>query len=150
MWRILKWVFVLGILLVVVAQFVRPAKTNPTTDPSLSVENQTKLDPKVSSILTRSCFDCHSNKSVWPWYSNVAPVSWFVINHVSEGRRQLNFSEWGQYDQIRRQKKLKEICDQVKAHEMPLSSYTPLHPNSKLSEDDINTLCDWSIRERGL
>lgn len=147
-WKFAKWIVILGVLLILGAQLIRPARTNPTVDQSLSVQSQMKLDPQVDSILHRSCFDCHSNKTVWPWYTNVAPVSWFVINHVDEGRRDLNFSEWGRYDQNRRLDKLKQICKLIKAREMPLSSYTPLHPNSKLTDDDIKTLCDWSNRER--
>lgn len=146
--RVLRWLIVGVAILFVIAQLVRPARTNPQVDQAITIENQVTMDPKVSAILQRSCFDCHSNKTSWPWYTNVAPVSWFVINHVNEGRHELNFSEWGKFEQRRRQQKLKEICEQVKAGEMPLGSYIPLHPNSKLTQDDVKVLCDWSDQER--
>lgn len=145
--RFVKWALLIAVVLILGAQVIRPARTNPSVDQALSIENQMKVEPQVESILERSCFDCHSDKTVWPWYSNVAPVSWFLINHVNEGRRHLNFSQWGQYDQNRRRARLREICDQVKAKEMPLSSYTPLHPKAKLTGTDIGTLCNWASRD---
>jgi Haem-binding domain len=146
--KIIKWLVVVFAVLLLVAQFVRPAKTNPNADQSLAIESQMRVDPKVTTIMTRSCADCHSNKTQWPWYSNVAPVSWFVIDHVNDGRRHLNFSEWGKYDAKRKQDKLGEICKLAKSGEMPLSSYTPLHPGSSLKPEDVNVLCEWANAER--
>ena len=97
-WKILRWAAVVVFCAIVVAQFIRPAKTNPAADPSLAIESHVQVDPKVSAIIDRSCADCHSNRTRWPWYSQVAPVSWFVIDHVNEGRKELNFSEWGSYE----------------------------------------------------
>jgi len=143
-WRVIRWVLIVIAGMLLLAQLVRPAKTNPATDPSQAVEARVNVPPQVAAILNRSCADCHSNKTVWPWYTNVAPVSWFVINHVNEGRRHLNFSEWGKYTGRRSDKVMAEICDQVKMGEMPLSSYTPLHPDSSLSDEDKRILCDWA------
>ncbi len=148
MLRVLKWVILLAVGLFIAGQLVRPARTNPSVDPGLAIENQMQLDPKVAAILDRSCSDCHSNKTVWPWYSNVAPVSWFVINDVNEGRQHLSLSEWGKYDQNRRRVKLTEICDMVKSGAMPLSSYTVIHRGSKLTQDDVGLLCNWTVSER--
>jgi len=100
-WKLLRWAMVAVACLFVIAQFIRPAKTNPSADPSLAIESHVQVDPKVSSILDRSCADCHSNKTRWPWYTNVAPVSWFVIDHVNDGRKELNLSEFGKYDRRR-------------------------------------------------
>ncbi|HET8783419.1 MAG TPA: heme-binding domain-containing protein, partial [Pyrinomonadaceae bacterium] len=88
--KVVKWVLIVAMGLLVLAQFKRPAKTNPATDASQALEAHLQLDPKIASILDRSCNDCHSNKTRWPWYANVAPVSWFVINHVDHGRSHLN------------------------------------------------------------
>jgi hypothetical protein len=109
-WKLLRWAMVAVACLFVIAQFIRPAKTNPSADPSLAIESHVQVDPKVSSILDRSCADCHSNKTRWPWYTNVAPVSWFVIDHVNDGRKELNLSEFGKYDRRRQLNKLKQIC----------------------------------------
>jgi hypothetical protein len=146
--RVLRW---LGILLAtgfVIIQFVRPARTNPPVDPAKSIEANLQVSPQVEAIFERSCNDCHSNKTVWPWYSNVAPVSWFLVSHVNEGRGQMNLSEWGSYDKDKQSHRLRDICEQVQDGGMPLSTYTPLHPGSKLSAEDKKTLCDWANSER--
>ena len=128
LWKIARWIVVVLACLFVVAQFSRPARTNPTVDQSRDLNAHTTVSPQVAAILDRSCGDCHSNKTRWPWYSNVAPVSWFVIDHVDHGRSHLNFSEWGRLNQREAQDMLTQICKEVKSGNMPLSSYTPLHP----------------------
>jgi Haem-binding domain len=143
--KILMWLFIVGGVVFLLAQLIRPVKTNPVSDPSLALESHLTVDARVSAILDRSCADCHSNRTRWPWYTNVAPVSWFVINHVNDGRRDLNFSEWGRYDRNRQRRKLDEMCELVREGAMPLGSYTPLHPGSSLTDQDIKTLCDWTI-----
>jgi len=147
-WKILRWVMVVAACLLVIVQFIRPVKTNPAADTSLAIESHVQVDPKVSAIFARSCVDCHSNKTRWPWYSHVAPVSWFVIDHVNEGRKELNLSEWGTYDRRRQLGKLRQICREVTNGAMPLSSYTPMHAGSSLTSDDVKTLCDWSDAQR--
>ncbi len=146
--KIIKWLLIVVACLFVIAQFKRPAKTNPSIDQSAALESHINLDPKVAAIFDRSCNDCHSNKTRWPWYANVAPVSWFVIGHVDEGRDHLNFSEWGNYSAGERKALLGEFCDMVTGGAMPLSSYTPLHPGSKLSDADKKVICDWAAAER--
>ena len=142
--KTLRWLVVIGFCLFVVAQFVGPAKTNPVIDPSLALESKLHVDSQVETILNRSCVDCHSNRTRWPWYTNVAPVSWFVIGHVNDGRRDLNLSEWGNYDKRKQTTRLDQMCQLAKTGAMPLSSYTPLHPGSKLSGDDVKALCEWT------
>ena len=146
--KALKWLLIVAACLFVVAQFKRPAKTNPAVDQSDALEAHMQLDPRVASILDRSCNDCHSNKTRWPWYANVAPMSWFVIDHVHEGREHMNFSEWGKYSSGERKALLRELCEVVTEGEMPLSSYTPLHPGSKLSDEDKKLMCEWAAAER--
>ena len=143
-WKVMRWLVVVLACLFVVAQFSRLARTNPATDQSLALQSHLQVSPQVALIIDRSCADCHSNKTRWPWYSKVAPVSWFVIDHVNEGRRNLNFSEWGRYTKRDTDGLFKQICREVKSGAMPLSSYTPLHPGSKLSPEDVKTLCDWA------
>ena len=118
-------------------QFIRPARTNPPVDPSRTLEAAVTVPPQEAKILSRSCADCHSNQTVWPWYSNIAPVSWFVIDHVNQGRRHMDFSAWlrpGIDDpaQYTRQK-LRSACNRVKTGNMPLFSYSSftLPPGSR-------------------
>lgn len=148
LWKITRWIVVVFVCLFVVAQFSRPARTNPTVEQSRDLRAHTQVSPQVAAILDRSCGDCHSNKTRWPWYSNVAPVSWFVIDHVDHGRSHLNFSEWGRFNQREAQEMLSQICREVKSGNMPLSSYTPLHPGSKLLGDDVKVLCDWTSAQQ--
>jgi hypothetical protein len=145
--KLLKWVAIFLAILFVAAQFIRPAKTNPAVNETQTIQARTQMTPQVAAILGRSCRDCHSSKTEWPWYSNVAPVSWFVIGHVDEGRRAMNLSEWGRFDQRKQEKRLVQICDEVSDGGMPLSSYTPLHPSAKLTPADVKTLCDWTTAE---
>ena len=146
--RVFKWVVMVVACLLVIAQFKRPAKTNPPIDSSLALEAHVQVDPKIAAILDRSCNDCHSNKTRWPWYANVAPASWFVIGHVDEARRDLNFSEWGKYSRDDQRGHLGQLCELVTEGWMPLSSYTPLHPNAKLSDEDQKLICEWASAER--
>jgi hypothetical protein len=136
--------FIVVVCLFLVSQLIRPARTNPLTDQSLSLESQLQIDPKVATILERSCNDCHSNETRWPWYSNVAPVSWWMVGHVNDGRHDLNFSEWGTYDKRKQNRRLDQMCELAKSGAMPLASYTPMHSGSKLSGDDLRMLCVWT------
>ena len=146
--KVLKWLVIVIASLFLVVQFIRPARTNPPVDESQTIQAHTHMPPQVSAILDRSCRDCHSNKTVWPWYTNVAPISWFIVNHVNGGRHMMNLSEWGRLERDRQGKKLTQMCDEVTDGVMPLSTYTPLHPGSKLTPSEVKTLCDWAEAER--
>ena len=147
----LKKILIALVVLLVLAQFVPRSvfpTTNPPLDPANAVEARTHaLTPAVASILERSCYDCHSSRTVWPWYSKVAPVAWLVSNDVTEGRREVNFSDWAQYNPKRAAHKLEEICEHVEHGEMPLWYYTPMHPASKLSAADKQAVCAWTRAE---
>jgi hypothetical protein len=145
--KVLKWSAVALALLFVGAQFHRPDRTNPAVDERKTLRANTRLTPEVAAIFARSCNDCHSSETTWPWYSNVAPASWFLHRHVEEGRRELSFSEWGSYPQRKRERKLHEICQQVESGQMPLKSYLPLHPSARLSEEDRRVICEWTRAE---
>ncbi len=108
------------------------------------VTAEVKAPDEVKKVLQRACFDCHSNQTVWPWYSHVAPVSFLVYRDVVEGRKHLNFSEWGAMPADRREKKQKKAGEEVKQGEMPLAVYLPMHPQALLSEADKKLLEDWA------
>ena len=107
-----------------------------------------QVDPAVLAILQRSCRDCHSEATLYPWYSYVAPVSWLIKSDVSRGRKHLNFSRWNEYPLVRKERSLSEIANQVKDREMPLLQYTLLHPDAKLSDSDVNAIFQWTQTER--
>jgi hypothetical protein len=107
-----------------------------------------RIEPQILSIFERTCLDCHSDHTQYPWYSYVAPVSWWLQNHVSEGRNHLNLSRWDAYPMPRRQRLLSEIANQVKDGEMPLWSYTLLHREARLSAADVDAVFRWTQTER--
>ena len=146
--KILKIVAVVVVVLLVAIQFVRPDKTNPPTDPAATLEATTSTPPEVAAILARSCADCHSNNTYYPWYAQVSPVSWWLRNHINEGRRELNISEFGTYNDKKKGRKLHEVCEQVQQKEMPLPSYLWIHRDAALTDNDIRVLCDWAEGER--
>jgi hypothetical protein len=92
-------------------------------------------EPRTRELAVRACFDCHSNQVIWPWYSNVAPVSWLVQRDVDEGRRRLNFSEWGQ-----RRQEVREVAEVVREGEMPPWQYKLMHSSSRLSAEEKDAL----------
>jgi len=141
----LKRILLALVVLLVLAQVIRPNLANPPVDPA----RELRAPQPVASILQRSCYDCHSNHTVWPWYSQVAPVSWLLKKDVRQGRAEMNFSEWSTFTPRRTARKLQEICEQVDEGEMPMKIYLPLHPDAKLSDDDRRTLCEWAKEERG-
>ena len=145
--KVLKWSAVAFALVFLGAQAVRPDRTNPPVDASKTLGANTRMTPEVAAILRRSCNDCHSSETVWPWYSNVAPASWFLKWHVDEGRSELSFSEWATYTKRKRERKLHEMCQQVESGGMPLKSYLPLHPEARLSDEDRRVICEWTRRE---
>jgi hypothetical protein len=145
-----KWIFLILLVGLAVAQFFRMARTNPSFTATQTIDNIVNVPVDVHATLMRACGDCHSNETEWPWYSHVAPTSWFVVGHVNDGRRRINFSTWVRpghepQDSIDR---LKAMCREVQSGRMPLTSYTLIHWSSKLSADDVKQICDWSTAEQ--
>ena len=130
-----------GVVLVGI-QLIRPSQTNPP------VTFELKASPEVSAVLERACYDCHSNETKWPWYSQVAPVMWLVTRDVNDGRKHLNFSTWDSYEQGRKLKKLEEIAQEVEEGGMPMELYVSLHPEASLTKAERAQLVDWAKKLR--
>jgi hypothetical protein len=148
--KFLKWLVIILVIAFVAAQFLPMARTNPPFTAAQTIDNIVKVPPDVHATLMRACGDCHSNETQWPWYSHVAPTSWFVVGHVNDGRKHINLSTWMRpghepQDSIDR---LKAMCRQVQSGGMPLTSYTIIHWNAKLSADDVKRICEWSDAEQ--
>lgn len=133
-----------AVVLLVLIQFIPVNRDNPPATSALA------LDGEVGGIIKRSCFDCHSNNTVWPWYSYVAPASWLVARHVRKGRSELNFSEWGDYSARRMDHKLEEVGEEVGEGKMPLRTYLPLHPSAKLTVEQKEALLAWADSMRAV
>ncbi|HVV84072.1 MAG TPA: heme-binding domain-containing protein [Kofleriaceae bacterium] len=145
--RTLKRVALVIVGLFLVIQVFRPTRDNPPEDPARTLEAVLSPPPAVRSILDRACADCHSNRTRWPWYTNVAPMSWFVAHHVHDGRRAMSFSTWADLPVDRQARRLLAICREARSGDMPLSSYLIIHRDAKLSSADLKTLCDWTASE---
>lgn len=141
-----RWKRIAIIVLVLLAaiQLIPVAKTNPTSDPVGSIWVMQNVPADIGAILQRSCQDCHSNRTKWPWYSHVAPVSWTVASDVNGGRRHFNMDEWGEYSLEKKQSKLTKICEELKSGDMPDSKYLWIHRSAKLTNQQRATLCDWA------
>lgn len=131
----------LGILLLM--QLIRIDKTNPPIDPSVDFAQAAKPPADVMAILKSACYDCHSSETRYPWYTNVAPVSWWVKNHINEGRKHFDFSSLGMFDPAKRAELLSDAAEVVEHGEMPLNSYTWMHPEAQLSPEQKNRLVQW-------
>jgi hypothetical protein len=129
---ILKWCAIACVSIVVLIQIVPYGHGHENPPP---VQEPRWASQEVRELAVRACFDCHSNETVWPWYSHVAPISWMVQNHVDEGRHELNFSEWH-----RPQEEADEAAEEIRDGEMPPRSYLLTHPEARLSSSEKELL----------
>ncbi len=137
--KIKKFLVILLVAFIVI-QFFRPTRNEGIAEG----ENSIAAPANVKTILQTSCYDCHSNHTVYPWYTNVQPVGWWLANHVNEGKREINFSEFNTYKLKRKIRKMKEIREQLEEDEMPLSSYTLIHGYAKLSAEQKDLVLKWA------
>jgi hypothetical protein len=139
--KLAKLTSILSALVFLGMQFV-PTAARSKTSATTAAHMAEVINPQVGAILDRSCQDCHSSRTNWPWYSRVAPVSWIVSKHVSEGRQMLDFSEWPNQRHSEDERML--ICDAVSGGRMLLPEYTVIHRNAKLSKRDVELICGWA------
>jgi hypothetical protein len=138
-----------GILLLFIAiQFIRPARNISDEITQNDLTQQYNISTDITDLLDKACNDCHSNNTYYPWYANVQPIGWWLQHHVDEGKRELNFSEFGSYSPRKQDHKLEELIELVEKGAMPLSSYTLVHHDAKLSDEEKKTLTGWAKRLR--
>lgn len=123
-----------------VAQLIRPELTNPATDATRTIQAHLGTASQLAAVLDRSCGDCHSNETVWRWYTQIAPMSWIMASGVAEGRKAVNFSEWASYTPSQQQDLLAASCQDASEGRMP-GPYALLRPDTRLSAQDIETIC---------
>ena len=144
-----KTLKVLGLLILlslIIMQFFRPEKNKGGYESFVNFEKDTKLPDEVFSILKKNCFDCHTNQTRYPWYAEIAPVSYWLNDHIIHGKKLFNMSEWNSYSTKKKDEKLEELIEEVKEGEMPLNSYTWIH--GSLSEEDREQLLQWASMVR--
>lgn len=130
----LKNIAIFFVFFFLLIQSFRIDKTIQPVDSTKDFISLTSANAEVANILKTACYDCHSNQPTFPWYTNIAPISWWIKNHMSEGSRHLNFSIWGTYTEKRKNHKLDECVEMIEEGEMPMTSYTLMHKEAKLTD----------------
>ncbi len=138
--KIIKYGLIGLIIVLGIIQFVPVDRTNPP------VTGEVKASDEVMRVLKVSCYDCHSNETEWPFYSKIAPVSWLVARDVKNGREELNFSEWNNYDAEKKAHKAEEIVEEIREGEMPMKIFLITHPDAKLSDKEQELVTQWTER----
>jgi len=139
--KLFKRTLIVLAILVAAIQLIQPDRSNPPVTADFDGPESVKV------ILKAKCYDCHSNEVVWPWYSYVAPVSWWISDHVIEGREELNYSEWGDFSTKRRGRKTEETYDEIADGYMPLKSYLLTHRDAKVTEEELAIIEAWAFDE---
>ena len=129
-------------------QFFQPDKNEDTTDHLSAFLSETRPPGPVEHVLKTSCFDCHSNHTVYPWYNRIAPVSYWLADHIDHGKGHLNFSEWAAYDAGEKDHKLEEVVETVESGAMPLREYTWTHAEARLTEAQRKAVVEWAKLSR--
>ena len=145
---IAKRILLALVTLLLLIQFVPRPKKNIDANISNDITKFHSVPLDVQSILKICCYDCHSNNTYYPWYNNVQPVAWWLGNHIDEGKKELNFSEFAIYSIARQYRKLEEISEEVKEGEMPLPSYTLIHRYAKLTAEQKLVIINWAVMLR--
>jgi hypothetical protein len=130
---------VILVVIFVVIQFIPVNLINPP------IESDMPALPAVKAILKVSCYDCHSNETIWPWYSRVAPISWLLANDAKEGREKVNFSTWNSYTPEKQSRRISEAMDEIREGGMPPWYYTIKHTDAKITPDKLKTLEAWYL-----
>lgn len=141
--NIIGWLAVIVVAVVLAIQVIPVERNVSTVPPGQSFEKTEKVPANVAAILKVSCYDCHSNNSRYPWYSELQPGAWFMAQHIKKGRDELNFDEFNNYSKRRKKAKIKSIISQIEKDEMPLRSYRMMHGNARLSADEKKELLDF-------
>jgi hypothetical protein len=128
----------------ILIQFIRPTRNVSNEAEPDEIAKRYTVTEEVHAILKHSCYDCHSNKTTYPWYANIQPVGWWMQHHVSEGKDELNFSVFGSYSEKRARHKFKEIEEAMEDGSMPITSYTIMQGEKKLSQEQAKAVADWA------
>jgi hypothetical protein len=132
------------LIIILAIQFVPTEKNSGNTFGPNHISTIIPITENINQILVTSCYDCHSNHTEYPWYNNLQPIAFWLNHHIDEGKDELNFSEFATYTKKRQLHKLDEIVEMVETHEMPLSSYTLVHTNAKLTNEQQKLLIEWA------
>jgi hypothetical protein len=142
--KLAKKILIAAVIILVAIQFFRPARSINSQASVTDISKVAVIPDSVRVILQSACYDCHSNNTVYPWYSKIQPIGWLLAGHIKEGRDNLNFSEFGEYSQGKQLGKLYAIATVIGKDIMPLRSYKMMHKSARLSTDEKNLLINWA------
>lgn len=137
-----KVILALGVVFIAI-QFIQPHHKIGVQVLPTDFAKIYSLPANVDSFLQNACYDCHSNNTSYPWYSNIQPIAWIMTRHIKNGKEKLNFSDFGSNSLRKQISKLKEIANQIKDDEMPISSYKALHKNANITKEEKILIMDW-------
>jgi len=140
--KFVRYFLLLALAALVIIQFIRPEKNDSGYESVMTFEKETTPSVEVAEILKINCYDCHSDQTNYPWYAEIAPVSFWIEEHIEDGQKHFNVSQWSTYSTKKKDHKLEELIEFVEEGEMPLDSYTWLHGD--LSEDDTKLILQWA------
>jgi hypothetical protein len=138
-----KILLAIGVLFIII-QVIRPNKNISATENPNAIDQHYAVPQEIVGILKKSCYDCHSNNTVYPWYSEIQPVAWWLQDHVNEGKQELNFDEFNNYDLKKKRHKMDEVAEVITENEMPLGSYTLIHREAILSPQEKESIVAWA------
>ena len=144
----MKKVILVIVIILVIIQFIPVSIDNPTVNEGQDLFSTVNAPNEVKATIVNACYDCHSFKTKEPWYFNIAPISWWLLDHVKEGREHLNFSMWAAYDQEKQAHKMEEAAEELEEKHMPLKSYIWMHKEAQMTDEQRQLLVKWFEQQR--
>jgi hypothetical protein len=142
--RFVKKILLISVILFIALQFIRPVHNKNGQVQTTNISKVITIPDTIQILLKNACYDCHSNNTDYPWYSNIQPLGWLMAYHIKQAKSQLNFSAFGSYPQRRQLSKLDGIANSIKDDIMPLKSYKIMHKSAKLSAAEKSLLINWA------
>lgn len=140
----IRKIFIVLVFIFIGIQFIRPTRNDGVADAATDISHYVKVPDSVNKILVTSCYDCHSNHTIYPWYVNINPVGLWLKNHIEDGKRAINFSDLSGFSKKKLDHRMKDIAEQVGSSEMPLSSYTLIHRYAILDSSQVRIIKNWT------
>jgi hypothetical protein len=141
-------ILIVLLVIFIAMQFIRPERNNASAEGPADISHTVQVPDTIKKILISSCYDCHSNHTVYPWYVNINPVGLWLHNHIEDGKEAINFSDLSGFSKKKLDHRMKDIAEQVDSREMPLSSYTIIHKYAILNDGQIQMIKDWTVASR--
>ncbi len=146
--KLYKKLLLAVLFIFIILQIFQPAHNANEQLLPIDITKSINIPDNVLAVLKNSCYDCHSNNTRYPWYINIQPMGWIMANHIKDGKQNLNFSEFGTYSKRKQANKLRAVGTSITDGSMPISSYTIMHTNAKLSDQNKKLITDWALKTK--